>query len=158
MVQSNAKSVKGYLDELPEERREVVAAVREVVLRNLPAGYREEMNWGMITWSIPLESYPETYNGQPLCYAALAAQKNYYSLYLMSVYQASVQEGALREAFRKAGKKLDIGKCCIRFRSLDDLSLEAVGREVGSMPVDEYIARYEASRQGMKSRKPARKK
>jgi len=158
MVQSNAKSVKGYLDELPEERREVVAAVREVVLRNLPAGYREEMNWGMITWSIPLERYPETYNGQPLCYAALAAQKNHYSLYLMSVYQASVQEGALREAFRKAGKKLDIGKCCIRFRSLDDLSLEAVGREVGSVTVDEYIARYEASRREMKSRKPARKK
>ncbi len=158
MVQSSAASVTGYLEELPAERRAVVAAVREVVLRHLPPGYQEEMNWGMITWSIPLERYPETYNGQPLCYAALAAQKNYYSLYLMSVYQDSAEEGALREAFRKAGKKLDIGKCCIRFRSVDDLVLDAVGREVASVSVDAYITRYEASRRLVKSRKPARKK
>jgi hypothetical protein len=88
-----------------------------------------------------LERYPVTYNGQPLCYAALAAQKNYYSLYLMSVYQDSKEEGSLREAFRQAGKKLDMGKCCIRFRSLDDLPLDAIGREVGSVSVDEHIAR-----------------
>ena len=158
MVQSKALTVEEYLAELPAERRSVMEAVREIVRRNLPAGYREAMAWGMITWTIPLERYPDTYNGQPLCYAALAAQKNYFSLYLMSVYQDSQEEGSLREEFRKAGKKLDMGKCCIRFRSLDDLPLEAIGREVGRFPVEAYIARYEAIRQQTKSGRAARKK
>lgn len=158
MVQSKALTVEEYLAELPPERRSVMEAVQGIVRRNLPAGYREAMAWGMLTWTIPLERYPDTYNGQPLCYAALAAQKNYFSLYLMSVYQDSQEEGSLREEFRKAGKKLDMGKCCIRFRSLDDLPLEAIGREVGRFPVEAYIARYEAIRQQTKSGRAARKK
>jgi hypothetical protein len=146
MVQSKAGTVQEYLDELPEERRAVVAAVRDVVLENLPDGYRESMNWGMISYEIPLERYPVTYNKQPLSYAALAAQKNYYSLYLMSCYENSEGEGFLRDAFEKAGKKLDMGKCCVRFKKLDDLPLGAIGEVVARTPPEALIEKYEASR------------
>jgi hypothetical protein len=147
MAKSKATTVESYLDELPADRREVVSAVRQVLLRHLPAGYREAMNWGMIVYEVPLERYPKTYNGQPLGYVALAAQKNYFSLYLMSVYQDSEDERRLREEFRRAGKKLDMGKSCIRFRKLDDLPLEVIGRVVAGTSPEEFIARYEASRQ-----------
>jgi uncharacterized protein YdhG (YjbR/CyaY superfamily) len=143
MVQSQAKDVAAYLAELPPERRAVVAAVRDVVLAHLPAGYREAVGWGMITWSIPLERYPDTYNKQPLCFAALAAQKSHYSLYLTCVYQERKLEEALREAFEKAGKKLDMGKSCVRFRRLEDLPLAAIGEMIASVPPEAFIASYE---------------
>jgi uncharacterized protein DUF1801 len=120
--------------------------VREVVRRNLPAGYQETMNWGMISYEVPLSRYPETYNGQPLCYAAIAAQKSHYSLYLMAVSQDGELTARLRRDFQSAGKKLDMGKSCVRFKQLDDLPLDAVGRLVGAVPVDDFIARYETSR------------
>jgi hypothetical protein len=146
MVRSRATTVEEYLEELSAERRAVVAAVREVIVRNLPKGYQESMNWGMISYEVPLERYPTTYNGQPLGYAALAAQKNNYSLYLMGVYGDPKQLAQLREAFRKAGKKLDMGKSCVRFRRLDDLPLEAIGQIIAHTPVEKLIACYEASR------------
>ena len=80
MASSSATTVAKYLASLPAERRKVVAAVRKMVLKHLPAGYQETMGWGMICYGIPLETYPDTYNGQPLCYTALAAQKNHYAL------------------------------------------------------------------------------
>jgi len=146
MVRSAAKTVAQYLASLPAERRRVVAAVRKVIRANLPSGYRETMNWGMINYEIPLRHYPKTYNGQPLCYAGLAAQKNNYALYLMSIYEDSAQAAWFRDQFRKAGKKLDMGKSCVRFRRLEDLPLEAIGRVIASTPVEQHIARYEASR------------
>jgi hypothetical protein len=144
MVSSRASTVREYLAALPEERREVVSAVRDLVQRHIPAGYRETMNWGMITWELPLAAYPDTYNGQPLCYVGLAAQKNYNALYLTGVYQDPEQETWLKRAFRDTGKKLDMGKSCLRFRSLEDLPLEAVGRIVAWTSPEKYIARYEA--------------
>ena len=146
MARSKATTVEAYLAELPPERRAVVAAVRDVVRRNLPDGYCEAMNWGMISWEIPLETCPGTYNGQPLSYAGLAAQKNYYSLYLMSAYAEGEEEGWLREAFRKAGKKLDMGRCCVRFRSLEDLELNAIAKVVAGTPPQAFIAMFEAGR------------
>lgn len=146
MVQSKAKTVAAYLKELPPERREVVAAMRKMVRKHLPKGYVETMNRGMISYEIPLSRYPTTYNGQPLSYVAIAAQKNYYSLYLMNVYANSKEEGALRRAFAKAGKKLDLGKCCVRFKQLADLEMEALAKAVAATPVDAFIERYEASR------------
>ena len=124
----------------------MVSAVRDVVLRHLPEGYRESMSFGMIGYGIPLERYPTTYNKQPLAYAGLAAQKNYYALYLLGVYQGSEQERRLREAFAAAGKKLDMGKSCIRFKKLDDLPLDAIGQAIASTPPEAHIAQYEASR------------
>ena len=144
-MKSSATTVQGYLDELPEDRRAVVEAVREMVLHNLPEGYREAMRWGMISYEVPLERYPDTYNGQPLTYAALAAQKNNFALYL-SVYQDPEQEARLREGFKKAGKKLDMGKACLRFRKLDDLPMNVVAEAVAATPVDAFLRRHEAAR------------
>jgi uncharacterized protein YdhG (YjbR/CyaY superfamily) len=146
VVQSKATTVEQYLKELPPERREVVAAVRRMVKKHLPKGYVEAMAFGMIGYGVPLARYPDTYNGQPLGYVAIAAQKNHYALYLMSVYADSAAERALRRAFAGAGKKLDMGKSCIRFKKLADLEMAALGRAIASTPVDEFIALYEASR------------
>ena len=146
MVQSAATTVAGYLAELPKERGEVLSAVRKVIRKHLPRGYREAMGWGMITYTNPLEQYPETYNGQPLCYAALAAQKNHFALYLMCVFGDSGEAKKLRDGFRKAGKKLDMGKSCVRFHGLDDLPLDVIGEAIASTPPEAFIARHEAVR------------
>jgi len=148
VVTSRARTVDQYLAELPAQQRAVVSAVRDVVRRNLPKGYRETANWGMIVYEIPLDRYPDTYNGQPLCYAGLAAQKNHYSLYLMGAYQDPGEAEELRDAFRKAGKKLDMGKSCVRFRRVDDLPLEAIGRLIKRTPPERFIERYESSPRG----------
>ena len=146
MVSSRARTVEAYLKELPDDRRSVVSKLRSVIRRHLPAGYQEAMNWGMIAYQVPLERYPETYNGEPLLYAAVAAQKRHYSLYLTSVYQQNALEKRLRAAFDRAGKKLDMGKSCIRFTSLEDLPLEAIGEIVGSVSVDQFLKNYEKAR------------
>ncbi|HEY0036727.1 MAG TPA: DUF1801 domain-containing protein [Longimicrobium sp.] len=146
MASSKAATVEEYLQELPEDRREVVSTVRDVILRNLPDGYTETMAWGMISYGIPLERYPTTYNGQPLGYAALAAQKNSYSLYLLGAYMDPEQEAELREAFRREGKKLDMGKSCVRFKKAADLPLDDIGQLIAATTPEQFIARYEASR------------
>ena len=146
MVSSAAKTVDAYLAELPPERRAVVVAVRDLVNAHLPPGYEETMTWGMISWEIPLSRYPVTYNKQPLSFAALAAQKNSYSLYLMAVDCGSEGERQLREAATALGRKLDMGKCCIRFKQPDHLPLQAIGALIASVPVEAYIAQYEAAR------------
>ncbi|MEL1265365.1 DUF1801 domain-containing protein [Pseudoxanthomonas putridarboris] len=146
MAGSKAKTVEAYLAELPEDRRAVVSSVRDLVNRHLPDGYVETMNWGMISWEVPLSRYPVTYNKQPLSYVALAAQKNHYALYLMCVHADSGHEEALRAAYAKAGRKLDMGKSCLRFKKLDDLLMPEIGRIIAATPVDAHIARYEASR------------
>jgi hypothetical protein len=112
----------------------------------MPAGYREEISYGMIGWVVPLDDYPQTYNGQPLGYAGLAAQKNYNSLYLTCVYASEERTDRLRAAWEAAGKKLDMGKSCIRFRRADDLALDHVKREVASTTPAQFIAIYEAAR------------
>ncbi|MHB1355438.1 MAG: DUF1801 domain-containing protein [Anaerolineae bacterium] len=146
MVSSKALTVQEYLEELTAEQRYVISTLRDIILEHLPAGYQESMNWGMISYEIPLSTYPKTYNGQPLSYAALAVQKRYYSLYLMAVYQDSNLLSALKESFQKAGKKLDMGKSCIRFQNLDDLPLEAIGIFIAGVTPATYIERYEQSR------------
>jgi hypothetical protein len=143
---ANVVSVEAYLAALPDDRRAVISAMRDLIQRHLPEGYQEGLHWGIIGYVIPLERYPDTYNGQPLAYLALAAQKNYYSLHLMAVYQNPERESWLKDEFRKAGKKLDMGKACLRFRSLDDLPLEVIGQLIASIPPERYIAAYEAAR------------
>jgi hypothetical protein len=146
MVQSKAKTVKEYLDELPADRREEIAKVRSVVRKNLPKGYRERMEWGLISYEVPLETYPDTYNKKPLCYAGLAAQKNFHTLYLMGAYGDPKQRKRLEDAFKKSGKKMDMGKSCLHFRSADDLPLDAIGEIIASTPPERMIERYEAAR------------
>ena len=146
MVWSSAQTVEEYLAELAPDRREAIDAVRKVILDNLPAGYEEMMQFGMIGYVIPLERYPVTYNKQALQYAALASQKHYMSVYLMSVYSDSDSEQWFAEQYRASGKKLDMGKSCVRFKKLDDLSLDLIGRAIARTPVDAYIEVYEAAR------------
>ena len=109
MVKSDAETVDAYLAELPDDRRKVVEQVRETILANLPEGYEEAMGWGMISYQIPLARYPDTYNGKPLAYINLAAQKRHYALYLMGVYQDEALAVALKAGFAVAGKRAGYG-------------------------------------------------
>ena len=146
MATSSATSVEDYLAELPPERADVVRAVRDVILERLPPGYEETMNWGMISYEIPLARYPDTYNGQPLGVLALAAQKRHYSLYLNAAYASPELLDQLRAAYAEAGIKFDMGKSCLRFHDLSGIDLDAVGDIVATVPPERYIAMYEASR------------
>ena len=146
MAKSKAETVDGYLAELPEDRRAAISAVRQVVLENLPQGYEEMMQFGMIGYVIPLERYPVTYNGQALQYAALASQKNYMWLYLMNVYSDEAVERWFVDRYKDSGKRLDMGKACVRFKSLQDLPIDLVGEAIALTPVDRFIERYEMSR------------
>ncbi len=146
MVSSNAETVDDYLGQLPDDRRDAIAEVRQVILDNLPHGYVETMNWGMISYEVPLERYPDTYNGQPLMYAALASQKNHMAVYLTSVYANQVTNEWFRREYQATGRKLDMGKSCVRFKSLDQLPLDLIGRVIAGTSVDELIAIYERSR------------
>jgi uncharacterized protein YdhG (YjbR/CyaY superfamily) len=143
MARSEAISVDEYLAELPQGRREVVSAVRDVILRNLPEGYEETMSWGMISYEVPLKRYPDTYNKRPLMYMALAAQKNHFAVYTTGVYMDPRGEEWVRGQFEKAGKKLEMGKSCIRFRKLENLPLEVIGKIAGSQTVEEFLEGYE---------------
>jgi hypothetical protein len=104
------------------------------------------MSWGMISYGLPLSRYRSTYNGQPLAYLSLAAQKNYYALYLLGAYMDPEQAKQLKEAFKRAGKKMDMGKSCLRFKTLDDLPLDAIAQLIASTPPEKLIAHYEAAR------------
>jgi uncharacterized protein YdhG (YjbR/CyaY superfamily) len=146
MVSSKAATPEAYLAELPPERAALVARVRNLVNANLPDGYVERMSWGMIAWELPLERYPDTYNGQPLAYAGLAAQKNHTALYLNCIYASEERTRRLREAYAAAGKKLDMGKSCIRFKKADDLAEDVLAEAIRSVPPDVFIAEYERSR------------
>ena len=144
MVSSKETTPAAYLASLPPERRKVIAAVRNVVKTHLPKGYVETMNWGMLAYEIPLSRYPNTYNKQPLMYVALAAQKNNYALYLTNVYADDALKEKLVAAYKAAGKRLDMGKSCLRFKALEDLPLEVIGEIVAATPVERRIATEEA--------------
>ena len=146
MVTSKASTVEDYIRELPPDRRETISAVRDVVLRNLPKGYTEQMGWGGIAYVIPLEQYPDTYNGQPLAIAALIAQKNYCSLYLMGPYGEPKLRTWLDKEFKKRGKKLDMGKACLRFKTVDDVPLDVIAEAVTKVTPAQYIKAFETSR------------
>ncbi|MBP2473763.1 hypothetical protein JOF53_002635 [Crossiella equi] len=145
-MQSSANTPEQYLAELPAARREAVEAVRQVVLANLPDGYEEGMDFGMLSYHVPLSRYPKTYNGHPLGYVALASQKQYMSLYLSGLYCVPGAESEFRERFLATGRELDMGKSCVRFRKVEDLPLELVAEVVASTSPEEYIEVYERSR------------
>ena len=141
---TTAKTVDSYLAGLPADRRQVVSAMRTMINQHLPSGYQETYNWGMISYEVPLARYPKTPNGQPLSYLALAAQKNHFALYMLAAYPDTSERKALEQAFAESGKKMDMGKSCLRFRRLDDLPLAAVGQVIASTPVDAFISRVDA--------------
>jgi len=146
MFQGKATTVAEYLSALPEDRRKVVSKLRSFVKKHMPTGYKEQIGWGVITYAVPLATLPDTYNGEPLCYTAIAAQKNYYSLYLMGVYGDATKTRRLADAYKARGRKLDMGKSCLRFKSLDEIPLDVVGDIIASTPMVTYIERYKAAR------------
>lgn len=146
MFTSKAKSVADYLAQLAPDRRSMLGKLRTLIKKHLPKGYKESFNWGAIVYEVPLSVYPTTYNGQPLTYAALAATKNGGTVHLMAAYGNPQQTKTLETGFQKAGKKLDMSKACIRFRSLDDLDLDSIAAVVASTPMEKYVAFAEAVR------------
>jgi len=151
-MQSDATTVGEYLASLPADRRAALETVRTQILDNLPDGYEEVMNWGMITYEVPLETYPDTYNGKPLMYAALASQKNHMAVYLTGVY---MDEGAREEfeaRYRETGKRMDMGKSCVRFQKLEDLPVLLIGEAIGQIPAEEFVERVKAVHRGRKAK------
>jgi len=139
-------TVDDYLKSLPEARRSAISAVRKIILANLPKGYAECMQCGMIAYVVPHELYPAGYHcdpRQPLQYAALASQKNHMALHLMTVYGDPETEQWFRTACAAAGKKLDMGKSCVRFKKPDDLPLDVIAQVISRVPAKAYIARIE---------------
>ena len=158
-MRSEARTVEEYLAGLSEDRRDALTAVRRTLLDHLADGFEETMNWGMICYEVPLARYPDTYNGQPLMYAALASQKNHMAVYLSGIYTSERRRKQFDAAYRKAGKRLDAGKSCVRFRKLEDLPLPLIGDTIALMDVDEFVAVYEKARaSARRRRKGARSK
>jgi hypothetical protein len=165
-VQSKATTVQQYLTSLPPDRCAALSAVRDVILRNLDKDYEEGVQYGMIGFFVPHRVFPAGYHcdpKQPLPFAGLASQKNHMSLYMMSLYGAAGSdrpdggtdhERWFREAWAKTGKKLDMGKSCIRFKKLDDLALDVIAEAIRRMPAKAYISQYESALQ-MNKKAPA---
>lgn len=143
-MQSPEATVEAYLASLPEARRREMELLRQLVLQHLPKGYEEGMQYGMISYHVPIAVYPHTYNGKPLGYIAMASQKNYISLYLMSMYGEGEQH--FRTEYKKTGKKLNMGKSCVRFRKYDELPAKLIAQVVAAHTPKQFIGKYEASR------------
>lgn len=152
-MKSEAQTVEEYLAELPPERLQAIKKVRQTILDSLPEGYEEVMNWGMITYQVPLEVYPDTYNKKPLMYAALANQKNHMAVYLTGIYMDEELNQDFEEKYRATGKRYDVGKSCVRFRKLDDLPLELIGESIQAVSMEEFVERIK----GLSARKAKKK-
>jgi hypothetical protein len=152
-MQSKAKTVKEYLNSLPADRKQGIEAVRKVILQNLPKGYEETMQYGMISYVVPLKTFPEGYGGKkdvPLPYACLASQKNYFALYLMGPYGNKDFDTWFRKAYKATGKKLDMGKGCVRFKKLENLAVDVIGEAMSKVPVNKFVSQYKNARKRMK--------
>jgi hypothetical protein len=139
-------TVPEFIAQLPDDRRREVERVHAVLRKNVPNGYQETLTSGMIAYSVPLSVYPDTYNKQALWYVALAAQKNYLSLHLLPVYMNPPLVQKLRDGFKAAGKKLDMGKGCVRFKRADDLALDTIAEIVAAVPMEKFVAIAKAVR------------
>jgi hypothetical protein len=152
---STAKTVQEYLDGLPPDRRKEIDIVRKVIKKNLPKGYEEGVQYGMIGYYVPHSLYPAGYHcdpKQPIGYIALGSQKNYMVIHLMCVYGESPLSKWFQEAYKASGKKLDMGKACVRFKCAEDLALDVIGKVISKVPPETMIAKNEEARQ-RKSRK-----
>ena len=153
MASSKATTVEELLAELPDDRREAVSTVRDAVVSNLPDGYVEHLEYGMLVYSVPLETYPNTYNKKPLQYAAIASQKSHMAVYLSAVYADEDLADWFVAEYKATGKKLDMGKSCVRFKKLENLPVELIGEVIAKVPVDAFIARHEEVQAEKKSAK-----
>jgi uncharacterized protein YdhG (YjbR/CyaY superfamily) len=158
-MQRKAATVSEYLAQLSPEERGDIQRVRSVIRKNLPRGFKESVQWCMICYAVPLSRFSDTYNNQALCYAALAAQKNYNSLYLMSIYGTAEDVRRFKAEYKASGKRMDMGKSCVRFKSADDLPLDLIGRTIARTTVDDFVEAYKQLRGATaKAAKPGAKK
>ena len=151
-------TVAQYLKALPKDRRDALKAVRRVILDNLDSGYAEGIQYGMIGYFVPHSVYPAGYHcdpTQPLPYVGLASQKNHMAIYLFCIYSSEGEQERFRKAWAKTGRKLDMGKSCVRFKKIEDVALDVIGKTVKRTPAKKFIAAYESA--FAKSRRPARK-
>lgn len=146
-------TVTEFLASLPAERRSAMQAVRKVIKQNLPKGYKEEMAGKIIAYVVPLSVYPDTYNGHPLWLVGLANQKNYVSLHMVMAYMNPPLRTRLEDGFRKAGKRLDMGKGCINYNDPDELALDVIGDVIASVPMAGYIETAKKAQEGRRGRK-----
>jgi len=152
-MRSEAKTVEEYLQSLLGDRREAISAVRDVILKNLPDGIEEVMNWGMISYQVPLSVYPDTYNKQPLMYAALASQKNHMAVYLTSIYMSDDSRKEFKKAYKATRKRFDTGKSCVRFKKIDDLPLPLIGETISSIKMNDFIEKVKNAQSVRKSKR-----
>lgn len=142
-----AKTVEEYIDQLPEERKEKIRKLRNVVRENLPEGFREEINYGMIGYVVPHNLYPGGYHAspeKPLPFMNLASQKNHIAVYHSGIYADSKMLDWFIGEYRKiTDKKPDMGKSCIRFRKTADIPYGLIGKLAGKMTVNDWISLYE---------------
>ena len=153
-----ALTVNQWLASVPAERKDAINVVRDAVNAHLPRGYEETVDWGMLAWVVPLATLPNTHHGHPLLLAALGAHRKLMTLYLMSVYSDPKVRRGFEIAYKKTGKKLNMGGCCVHFKKLDDLPLDVVGNTIARVAVDQYVERYENARTKMKKKKTTKKK
>lgn len=161
-MRSKATTVQQYLAELPDHRRSALEGLRNVIRKNLDPVFDEGMQYGMIGYYVPHRVYPPGYHcdpSQPLPFICLASQKNYMSLYLGCVYGPE-RERPFREAWAKTGKKLDMGKSCVRFKKLEDLALGVIGESIRRTSARGFIRYYESviksSRQRAAGKRPVK--
>jgi Domain of unknown function (DU1801) len=145
-------TVNQWLASVPAERKDAINAVREAVNEHLPQGYEETVDWGMLAWVVPLATLPNTHHGHPLMLAALGAHTKRMTIYFMSVYDDPQLRREFQTAYKKTGKKLDMGGCCVHFKKLDDLPLDVVGNTIARVAVDQYVERYENARAKLKKK------
>jgi hypothetical protein len=142
MVSSAASTVDEYLAELQEPRRREISELLALIRKNLPRGFDEVMAWGMITFQVPLEISGPTYNDQPLAAVALASQKNHISFYLSSIYASKELTTEFHQRWERSGKKLDMGKSCVRFQSLDKADMGTLGWAVSLLNPQQFTKMY----------------
>lgn len=146
MPQPSKATVADYIASLTSEQAAVIRKLRALIRKSLPKGYKESMDWGIPSYVIPLNRYPHTYNQQPLAYVAVGANKNHFSLHLMACYGNPTLMKEFEIAYKKSGKRLDMGKACLRFKKIDDLPLDLIARTIASVSVEEFLDTYEQSR------------
>ncbi len=153
---SKAKTVAQYLKELPADRREVIEAIRNTILKNLDKGFQETMQYGGIGYSVPHSTYPAGYHcdpKQPLPFAGIGNQKNHVGIYLICIYTDEKVYSEFVEGWKKSGKRLDMGKSCVRVKKLDDVALDVLGKTIKKVKVKQFIAMYEEGRKTFNRKK-----
>jgi uncharacterized protein YdhG (YjbR/CyaY superfamily) len=146
-MQSKATTVDAYLEELPEDRKKIIAKLRKVIKKNLPKGFKEGMGYGMMGWSVPHSIYPAGYHcnpKDPLPFMGLASQKNSINLYHMGIYADPKLLKWFQDAHAKASpKKLDMGKSCLRYKKEEDIPFDLIGELASKITAEEWIETYE---------------